>query len=282
VSAQIPSEPPRELIYHHKISVVRGIRDGWRARRIVWALAEREVRARYKASLLGFAWALITPLMLMVAFSLLFGPVLKIDTRGAPYPLFAYMGLLPWTFFTSSVTTGSSSLITNSALLNKIKIAREVFPLSSVLQAAFDSALALIALAVLFLAYGFAPRATSVVWVPVLLLVQMMFTAGCVFALSVIVTYIRDLRQALPLLLQFGLFVTPVAYALEVVPARMLPLYCFVNPLGPVIDGYRRAVLYDQAPRLDLLAWGTAGAVFYLVVGYWTFKKLESGIADVS
>jgi ABC-type polysaccharide/polyol phosphate export permease len=279
-SAQIPSEPPAELIYRHKISLVGSIRDAWKSRLIVWALAERDLRARYKQSLLGFAWALITPLSLMIAFTLLFGPVLKIDTRGAPYPLFAYLGLLPWTFFTSAMSNGASSLIGN-ALLTKIPVAREVFPLSTILEAAFDSVLSVVALGVLFGVFEYAPRATSV-WVPVLLLVQLMFTTGCVLTISVIVTYIRDLRQALPLMLQFGLFVTPVAFGLEVVSSSLRPLYCFLNPLGPVIDGYRRCVLYGQAPQLDLLALGAAGAAFYLTVGYFTLKKLEPGIADVS
>ncbi len=280
MSAQVPSEPPVDLIYRHKISLASCLGEAWRSRRIVWVLAERDLRARYKQSILGFAWAFITPLSLMVAFTLLFGSVLKIDTKGVPYPLFTYMGLLPWTFFTSSMSNGSSSLVGN-ALLSKIPVAREVFPLSGILESVFDSVLSVAALGVLFVVFGFTPRAASV-WVPVLLLVLFMFTTGCVLTISVIVTYVRDVRQALPLMLQFGLFVTPVAFGLEVVSTSIRALYCFFNPLGPIIDGLRRSVLYGKAPQLDLLAWGAAGALFYLTVGYLTLKKLEPGIADVS
>jgi ABC-2 type transport system permease protein/lipopolysaccharide transport system permease protein len=282
VGGPVPAEPPADLVYRHKVSLIGGIRSGWRSRRIMWALAERQLRARYKQSLLGFAWALITPLALMVAFTLLFDRVAEIDTSGAPYALFSYLGLLPWTFFASSLNSGSASLLFgNQALLTKIPIAREVFPLSSIALATVDSGLALVALGVLFVALTYMPHIQAL-WIPVLFTIQLLFTVGCVLGLSVVVTYIRDIRQALPLILQFGLFVTPVAYGLEVVPSAIRPFYSFLNPLGPVIDGYRRTVLHGQSPEFDLIGIGAAGALCFFLGGFWVFKKLEPGIADVS
>jgi ABC-2 type transport system permease protein/lipopolysaccharide transport system permease protein len=278
---EVPDAPPRELRYHRRLRPGAVVRELLHARELIWTLAEREVRARYKQTILGFAWALITPVTLMLAFTLFFDRVADIDTGGAPYALYSYVALLPWTFFSNSVSQGGQSLTSNLALLNKVYCPREVFPLGSIAVAALDTLVATAVLGVLFGALQYAPRPESIA-VPALLAVQVAFTVGVALIVSVVTVYLRDLRQALPIILQFGLFATPVAYGMDAVPSWARPVYSFLNPLAPVIDGYRRTVLLGRPPDWDLLAIGAVSASLVLVGGYVLFKRLETGIADVA
>ena len=253
----------------------------WRARELVRSLAERELRARYKQAILGAAWAIVTPVMFMVVFTLFIKRVAVVPTNGVPYPLFIYVGLLPWTFFASSLSAGGQSLLANKVLLNKVYCPREVFPLSSVVVAAVDALTAAVPLVFLFVFYGRAPEAT-VLWVPVIFLVHISFTVGLTLILSSTIVYLRDVRHALAIILQVGLFASPVAYGLDSVPKSFRPLYSALNPLAPVIDGYRRALLYGKPPRWELLGLAAATSAIFLVGGYVLFKHLETGIADVA
>jgi ABC-type polysaccharide/polyol phosphate export permease len=272
-----PSSPR----FRRRVRLFSSIREVWRSRELVRTLAERELRARYKQAVLGFAWAVVTPLALMIVFSLFVNRIARIETGGAPYPLFAYLGLLPWTFFSTSVNQGGQSLIQNIPLLNKVYCPREVFPLASVAVAGLDSAVALLALGGLFVVFGYAPKATSI-WIPPLLAIQVAFTLGVTLITSAIVVYLRDLRHALPVLLQLGLFATPVAYGIDVVPQAVRWLYSLLNPLAPVIDGYRRTILLGLPPNWSLLLPGAVSGVAVLVFGYLIFKRLETGFADVA
>src|SRR5918997_2693531 len=273
--------PPSELLYKPGLRLGSALRELWRARELVWTIAERDWRARYKQAILGSAWALLTPLLLMAVFTVFFRRVATVDTRGVPYELFTYIGLLTWTFFSTSFNQGGLSLYNNKMLLNKVYCPREVFPIASVLVAAFDTAIALVALALLFVITGFVPQASSV-WVPVLLLVQVGFAVAMSLLSSVIVIYLRDVRHTIPILLQLGLFATPVAYGIDAIPESLRGLYSFINPLAPVIDGYRRTVLWGEAPAWGLLGLGALSTVLLLVGGYLLFKRLEAGITDVA
>ena len=280
-SRELPEEPPPEIRYRRITRLGPSLRELWGARGLVATLAEREIRVRYKQSVLGMSWSVITPVLLMLVFTLFFQRVAEVDTGGAPYAIFSYLGLLPWTFFSSSVSTGGQSLVINSNLLNKVYCPREVFPLSSVAVAGADAIIATSVLGVLFVVYGFMPQATTA-WVPVLLFVQVTFTTGVTLIVSAVLVYFRDLRQALPMALQLGLFVSPVAYGSDVIPDSYRVLYAVVNPLGPVIDGYRRVVLDGHAPQWDLLGPAAVSAVLVFLAGYKLFKKLETRFADVA
>ena len=278
--SHIPDAPDPATVFKRRISLSEAARELWRARVLVWSLAERSLRARYAQALLGFAWALISPLALLVAITVLFEKVGNIDTGGAPPVLFNYVGLIAWTFFAGALTNAATVIINNLALINKISCPREVFPLSAVLMAIVDTALSLLALVVLFGVEGYAPRGTTV-WLPVIVLVHVVFVAGAAILISVLTVYFRDLRNALPLVVQLGLFATPVAYGLEVIPNTWRWLYSFY-PLGPIIDAYRRTILFGQAPQWEYMLPAAIGALVTLVGGYWLFKKMEVRIADVA
>jgi ABC-type polysaccharide/polyol phosphate export permease len=273
------TEPPPGILFRPKLRFFGAIREVWGARELVRTLAERDFRVRYKQAVLGFAWAVLTPLAMMAVFTIFFQRVARVDTGGAPYALFAYLGLLPWTFFSTAVAQGGQSLVTNAQLVNKVYCPREVFPLANLVVAGIDTTIAVSALAVLFVVTGYAPKLTSL-WLPVLLLVQVAFTFGLTLITSAVLVFFRDLRHALPIVLQLGLFATPVAYGMDVVPPSLQVVYCAANPLAPVIDGYRRTILLGLPPNWSLLLPGAVTAVAMLAVGYAVFKRLEPGFAD--
>jgi ABC-type polysaccharide/polyol phosphate export permease len=282
VVADAAAGPDPRLRFKRQLRLIGSLGEVWRARELVRSLAERELRARYKQAALGFAWAVVTPLLLMVAFTLVFPRVGKISTGGVPYPLFAYLGLVPWAFFSTSVSQGGSSIVSNTSLLNKVYCPREVFPFASVTVAAFDSLISVSVLGVLFVVFKFVPEPESI-WIPVLLFVQVAFTLGVALTLSAVMVYLRDIRHALPILLQLGLFATPVAFAIDdLVPRQWQTVYVAINPLAAVIDGYRRTILGGVPPRMDLLVVAGISSVLILVLGYAAFKRLETGFADVA
>jgi len=277
----VPATPPRELRFRWRVRPRQSLRELWAARALIRTLAERDLRVRYKQAVLGVAWSLLSPLGLMLAFTLLFERAGHVGTAGIPYPLFSYVGLLPWTFFSSSVTTGGQSIVAEKSLLNKVFFPRETFPLGQIAVATVDTLMATTALAVLFVLEGYAPRATSY-WVPLLLVVLIAATIGATLIVSALLVFFRDLRLALPLVMQFGLFATPVGYAFSVIPKQFQLPYSFLDPVGPVIDDLRRTVLLGKNP-----AWGPFGvaavsAALLLFGGYALFKRMEIGFADIA
>jgi ABC-type polysaccharide/polyol phosphate export permease len=281
VESSIPAAPPPDLRFRRRLRPGEAIRELWQTRDFVRALVERQLRGRYKQAFLGFAWALIPTFVTMVVLTLLVQRVVTIDIpRGVPYPLFSYVALLPWNFFSTSVTVGTGSLLGAKDLLHKVYCPREAFPVASIITAGVDSAIALVALGVLFGIFTFVPKPT-VVWVPLLFAVQLAFTLGVTLIMSSLVMYMRDLRHALPLIIQLGLFATPIIYGMDSIPPDLRVPYSALNPLGPIIDGYRQAVLYGNAPAWDLMVPATVTAFIVLGVGFVVFKKLETGFTDV-
>jgi ABC-type polysaccharide/polyol phosphate export permease len=284
-SAAAVGEPRPEIWFRRRVRLIPALRELWAFRELVVTLAERDLRVRYKQAALGVAWAVFTPVVTMIAFTVVFSKITHINTHapGVPYALFSYMGLLPWTFFSAALTAGGMSLVGNTPLLNKLYCPREVFPIAAIIDAMFDAAIACLVLVLLFPIEGFAPH-IEFLYVPLLMIPLFAFTLGLTFAVSVIVVYMRDLRLILPLAVQIGLFVTPVIYSPETL-FKSKPLligYSIVNPLVPVIDGLRRTILHGLAPNWLSLAAGTASSMVVLVGGFIVFKRMETGIADVA
>jgi ABC-type polysaccharide/polyol phosphate export permease len=278
-----PREPRQEIWFHRRINVISALKELWAFRELTLTIAERDLRVRYKQAALGILWAVIAPVVMMIAFTVLFNRFAKINTGGVPYALFSYMGLLPWTFFSSSLSTGGLNLVSNNELLNKLYCPREVFPIAGIADAAVDALIATCVLAILFPITGFAPKA-EVYYLPLFLIVLGMFTLGVTLAVSAVVVYARDLRLVLPLAIQVGLFVTPVVYGTSSISTSKVFLLVFsaINPLVPVIDGMRATVLNGVAPGWTSLGIGAASALIYLLGGFVLFKRLETGFADIA
>jgi ABC-type polysaccharide/polyol phosphate export permease len=276
-----PDGPAPELRFKRRAALRLAPVEIWRARILIRTLAERELRAFYKQAVLGVAWAVLAPVTLMIVFTVFVQRVATVNTGGVPYALFTYIGLVPWNFFSQSVTSGGMSLVTQMTLVNKLKCPREVFPLSSIAVAAVNSCIAGLVLIVLFVINGFAPKTTTPLAI-VPLIVQILFTVAVALIVSATTVYMRDLRHALPLLLQLGLFATPIVYGLDAIPTNWQPWYSLANPLAPIIDSYRQTVLYGNAPDWGLLGLGSLTTAVLLVTGLWLFRRLETGFADVA
>ncbi len=277
----IPDSPPSELLFKRRLHPVTMVRELIGAKELIVALTERDFRARYKQTKVGVAWAVLTPLLLLGAFSILAGTAADFDTGGVPYPLFAAVALVPWTFFSNAVSSGALSITANLSLVNKVYCPREVFPLASIGTAAVDALISMLILFALFIGYGTAPKAQAA-WVPVLLVVQVVFTVGVTLVLSPLVVYLRDVRQVLPMALQFALFATPVAYSFDQLDEKWQPVASAVNPLAPIIEGYRDTVLFGRPPDWPLVGIAAVASTAWLVLGYMLFKRLETGFADVA
>jgi ABC-2 type transport system permease protein/lipopolysaccharide transport system permease protein len=276
-----PAEPRREIWFHRRIGAATAFRELWEFSPLIRALAERDIRIRYKQAVLGLAWAVFTPIVMMLAFTLVFTNFGHVQTNGVPYPLFSYVGLIPWSFFSASVLAGGMALMNNIALLNKLYFPREVFPLGTIAVAAVDAFVSTLVLIVLFPIEGRAPKIETL-YAPIMLLIMLTFTIGITLAVSVIVVYMRDLRMALPLVIQLGLFITPVAYGASAIASSRshLLIYSALNPLVPVIDGLRRTVLLGQSPDWTLELIGAGSSLVVLAAGFVLFKRLETGLAD--
>jgi ABC-type polysaccharide/polyol phosphate export permease len=274
-------EPAKEQRFRRSNRLGDVLREVWASRPMVRALAEREIRAQYKQAALGVAWAIVNPIILMLVFTLLIRKAASIDTHGVPPAIFSYVALVPWNFFSSSVTSGGLSIINQMALVNKIRCAREVFPLAAITTSAVGAVIAASVLLVLFPLLSFAPKITSF-WAVTGIAVQMVFTVAVVLAASAITVYLRDLRHALPILMQIGLLATPIFYSMEAIPEEWQIPYAIANPMAAVITTYRETVLYGNGPPWRLLIPAAISSVLMLYGALRLFRRLELGFADVA
>jgi ABC-2 type transport system permease protein/lipopolysaccharide transport system permease protein len=279
----LPTEPPGHLIYHHEARLRSSLSDLWASRDIIYTLAERDIRAQYKQATLGMLWALIAPLAMLGIFIIIFSRTKSLGVPpGVPYPIFAFIGILCWSFFSQSLGTGGTALLTNHDLMSKTQFPRECFPLETILVTAVNTVLGWVPLALLFIFYRFMPYPQTLWVVPLMILIEVLFTIGLTLAVSALIIQMRDLAQVLPMIIQLGLFATPVIWQFSLIPEKWRIVYGFFNPLGPVIDDARRAMLQGLNPVPGPLLAAIAGTVFYLAVGYRLFKRFEVNFADIA
>jgi lipopolysaccharide transport system permease protein len=251
----------------------------YRYRDLLWLWTAREVRVRYKQSLLGAAWAILQPLALTVVFSLVFSKLIRVDTAGVPYPIFAYVALVPWTFFATSLSFGVPSLVNNINLVTKIYFPREVLPLANIGAALLDFALAFLVFVGMLVVYRVWPGIHAL-WVVPLLCIQIVLTVAVTLIGSAVIVFFRDMRFVIPLLTQVWMYATPILYPADLVPEPYRPYY-FLNPMAGIIDGYRRVLVMGQPPQVSALLLSTAVSVVLLVLGYVLFKRMEPLFADL-
>ncbi len=273
-------EPVLENHIEWSDSLAGHARELWRHRELLWLLTQREIKVRYKQSVLGVAWAVLQPLSLMVVFTVFFSWFARIESDGIPYPLFSYAALLPWTFFSTALSFAIPSLIANSHIITKIYFPREVIPLAAVLAALLDFLIAAAAFVLLMIAYR-VPPSWNLLYVLPILAIQVLFTVGASLLLSAFTVLYRDVRHTLPLVIQIWMFVTPILYPASVVPQRWRVWYFSLNPMAAIIDGYRRAILQQQPPQLNYLLLAATVSCLLVWLGYKYFKHLEREFADI-
>lgn len=251
----------------------------WENRELVYFLTWRDIKVRYKQTLLGAAWAIIQPFFTMVVFSLFFGKLAGVPSDNVPYPLFTYAALVPWTFFANALNQSSNSLVQSATLIKRVYFPRLAIPLASVLSGAVDFVLAFTVLVGMMLFYGIVPS-WHVVWLPLLFLLAFVTSLGVGLWLSTLNVQFRDVRHIVPFIVQFWLFATPIAYPSSLLDEPWRTIYG-INPMVGVVEGFRWALLgTDTAPGPIILVSALA-AVGILASGAFYFRRMEKNFADV-
>jgi lipopolysaccharide transport system permease protein len=255
------------------------LRELWEYRELLHFLAWRDIKVRYKQTLLGAAWAIIQPLSAMVIFSLVFGRLAKMPSDGVPYPIFSYTALVPWAFFANGLGHVSQSLVGNANLIKKVYFPRLVMPISALLAGIIDFLLAFVVLLALMLYWGLVPTLNAL-WLPLLFLLAMVTSLGAGLWLTALNVQYRDVRYIVPFLIQLWLFATPIAYPSSLLSEPWRTLYG-LNPMAGVVEGFRWALLgTNTAPGPMVIVSGSV-ALGCLIGGVFYFRRMEKTFADV-
>lgn len=260
--------------------------DLWRYRELVYFLTWRDIKVRYKQTLLGAAWAILSPVFTMVLFTIFFGRMAGVDTGGVPYPIFSYTALLPWTLFAKAINDAGRTLINNRNMITKVYFPRLTMPLSTVLAGLVDFAIAFLVLIGLMVYYQFFAADSyrfhlgwSLATLPLFLLLAILTALGAGLWLSALNVNYRDVNYLLPHITQFWLFLTPIAYPSELVTGTWRIVYS-LNPMAGVVEGFRWALAGTRPPDPLMLAISAGVTLVLLVSGLFYFRRMERTFAD--
>ncbi len=258
-----------------------GLKEMWEYRELLYFLTWRDVKVRYKQTLLGVAWAVIQPLFMMVVFTVVLGRLARVPSEGLPYPVFSFVALVPWTFFSNGLTQSASSLVSNSSLITRVYFPRLIIPISSILVFLVDFICAFAVLLGLMMYYGISPARTSILLVPCFLVLALVVSVGVGLWLSAINIRFRDVRHAVPFVMQLWLFLTPVAYPGSLVKGAWSVAFS-LNPMVGVIEGFRWSLVGGGEGVLAAVAVSAAVGFTLLVTGALYFRHTERVFADVA
>jgi len=250
----------------------------WQYRELLYFLSWRDIKVRYKQTALGAAWAVIQPFMTMVVFSLFFGKLAKMPSDGIPYPLFAYAALVPWTFFSNGLAQSSNSLVQNANILKKVYFPRLIIPIATVVSGTVDFLVAFAVLLLMMLYYGTLPTA-NIIWMPFLVLLEIVTALGVGLWLSAMNVQFRDVRYVVPFLTQFWLFATPIAYPSSLLPEPWRMVYA-LNPMVGVVEGFRWAMLGTETAPGPMVMLSALVSLFLMATGILYFRRMERTFAD--
>jgi len=255
------------------------LQEVWKYRELLYFLTWRDIKVRYKQTLLGITWAVIQPLFMMLIFTVFFGRLAKVPSDGLPYPIFAFAALLPWQMFSRALTDASTSLVVNERLITKVYFPRLLIPASAVLASLVDFGIAFVLLLGMMVFYGIVPTTASAT-LPLFILLALITALGVGFWLSALNAQYRDVRYTLPFLTQVWLFATPVVYPSSLVPESWRLLYG-LNPMTGVVEGFRWALLGKGMPPDAMLAVSVIASLTMFVGGLYYFSRMEKNLSDV-
>jgi lipopolysaccharide transport system permease protein len=255
------------------------LRELWEYRELLYFFVWRDIKVRYKQTVLGAAWAVLQPLLTMIIFSLFFGKLVHIPSEGLPYPIFYYTALLPWTYFSQALQTGTMGIVNNQHVITKVYFSRLTLPLSGVFSGLVDFAISFVMLAVFLLYYGIRPT-SSLIFLPAFLLLAIATALGVSLWLSALNAIYRDVRYVVPFLIQFWMFASPLVYPSSLVPQKWRWLYD-LNPLAAVIEGFRWALTGRGEVALYSTAISVTVVLLLLLSGMAYFQRMETTVADV-
>ena len=278
-----------ELLASSKVYMIRiepsirgvslGLKGIWEYRELLIIFVWRDLKVRYRQTVIGALWAVIQPFLTMVIFSVFFGRLAGVPSDGIPYPIFSYAALVPWTFFANGVTQASNSLVNSADMIKKIYFPRLTMPMASVFAGLVDFVLALIVLLGMMLYYGFVPTINTI-WLPLFVILAMITALGVSFWLSALNVQFRDVRYMIPFITQAWLFATPVAYSSSLLSEPWRTLYG-LNPMVGVVEGFRWALLGTSAAPSPIILISFVVALGILISGILYFRRMEKTFADV-
>jgi lipopolysaccharide transport system permease protein len=251
----------------------------WEYRELLFFFVWRDIKVRYKQTVLGALWAIIQPFFTMVVFSLFFGRLAKIPSDDLPYPIFSYAALVPWTFFANALTQASNSLVVSANMIKKIYFPRLTLPIATVLAGVVDFVLAFLVLLGMMFFYDLVPTA-NILWVPLFLLLALITSLGMGLWLSAMNVQFRDVHYTIPFLTQAWLFLTPIAYPSSLLPEPWRTLYG-INPMAGVVEGFRWALLGTDSAPGPMMIVSSVVALAVFVSGAFYFRRMEQSFADV-
>jgi lipopolysaccharide transport system permease protein len=251
----------------------------WAYRELLYFFVWRDIKVRYKQTIIGAAWAVLQPVLTMIVFSVFFGKLAKIPSGGLPYPIFYYCALLPWMYFSSAMQGATNIVVDNQRVITKIYFPRVVLPIASVIPGLLDFAISFGVFLFMMAYYRIEPT-LAVIWLPVFLLLAVLTALGVGLWLSALNALYRDIRYVVPFLVQFWMFASPVAYPSSLVPAKWRWLYG-LNPLAGVIEGFRWALTGHGEPPGILLAASSAAVILLVFSGLVYYHAVEGTMADV-
>ncbi len=251
----------------------------WRFRHLFCAIVWRTIRVRYKQTVIGLAWVLLQPFLLMLVFTIIFGQLTNMPTHGQPYPIFVLSGLLVWLFVAQAFNQASISIVGNTHLITKIYFPRIILILAAITAAMFDFVCSLVLLIALMICYGISPTVGALLFVPMMLLAALTVFGLSLWISALHVTY-RDVGHLLPFLTQLWMFLSPVVYPSDLLPAKYNLLFA-LNPIVVVIDVTRWAFAAGPAPASWMVAVSCAVATFVCITGFWFFRRLEANFPDI-
>lgn len=274
-----PVSPEVRRIEPSKGWVSLGLSQLWRYRELIYFLIWRDIKVRYKQTILGGAWAIIQPLFTMVIFSVFFGRLAKVPSESVPYPIFSLAALVPWTFFANGVSLSSTSLVSDQNLVKKVYFPRLAIPIAKVLAGVFDFALAFLMLPIMMLYYHIRPT-LHVIWLPFFLLLALSTSLGVSMWFSAMHVQFRDVQYVIPFLVQAWLFATPIAYPSTLLAQPWRTIYG-LNPMVGVVEGFRWALLGTNIAPGPMIIVSSIASLALLIGGACYFRRLERTFADV-
>jgi lipopolysaccharide transport system permease protein len=272
-------EAPLTIIEPARGWISLNLRELWKYRELLYFLTWRDIKVRYKQTVLGAAWAVLQPFFTMVVFSLFFGRLARIPSDDIPYPIFSYAALVPWQFFANGLSNSSTSLVASANLLRKVYFPRLVIPISAVLGGAVDFAIAFVVLLGMIVFYNTMPTG-AIAWLPLFLLLALVTSLGVGLWLTALNVQFRDVRYTVPFIVQAWMFATPIAYPSSLLEEPWRTVYG-INPMAGVVEGFRWALLGTDTAPGPIVFVSALVAVTILVSGAYYFRRMEKTFADV-
>jgi len=251
----------------------------FKSKDLYWQLTFREIKARYKQSVLGYAWAILVPLLNLLVLSIVFSHFFKIPTGSIPYPIYLFVALVPWMFLTNSISAATGSVVSNAALITKVRLPREILPLSAISSKMIDLILT-VGILILFLIIYHIKFQPTLIFVPFIFLIQLCLICGISFFLSATNVFFRDIENILGVFLNFWMYLTPVLYPPEIVPENYR-LFFTLNPMTGIIGAYRQTVLFGNIPLGADFIYSTFFSILILILGFLYYRKRSLYFADV-